>query len=90
MDREELNYKLNKIYDELISIKLKIDRIEDYKHREEAEKKKNEAECQIREIDYMDNNRWRYEEEMKREFNPRWAENIAEERAREEAKVEEI
>ena len=84
MSREELNFKLNKIYNEIIGIRIDLDKMQDVQKRREAEEKKNQAEWTLRELDSADDNRWQYREELRKEFNPNWCE------PRPEEKVEEI
>ena len=69
MEKEELNYKLNKIYDEVLAIRMQLEEQEEREKRNEAKMKKEEAEWTLRELEQMDSHRFHYRDELRESFN---------------------
>ena len=72
MNKEELYFKLNNIYEEIIDIKCKLERQELEKRKKEAEESKKLAEGELREVEYQLNDIWSYKEKKYEAFNRRF------------------
>ena len=72
MNKEELNFKLCKIYEEIINIEYKLERQELEKRKKEAEESKRIAERELMEAEYQLNDFWTYKERKYEGFNPRF------------------
>ena len=66
---ERIEAKLDMIYEQLFNIQWKLDKIENYRRKEEANNKKRDAEMELEEIHYRENDYWNLKEQKMREFN---------------------
>ena len=70
MSKEErIEAKLGMIYEQLFNIQWKLDEIENNKRKENANNKKRDAEMELEEIHYRENDYWNLKEQKMREFN---------------------
>ena len=69
MNKEELNYKLNMIYEELMTIKEKLEKQERDKRKEKAMEQIEFAKREIKESEYLDNDWYNIREKRIQEFN---------------------
>lgn len=69
MSKEELYFKLNKIYEGIINIEFKLEKQELEKRKKEVKESKELAEIELREVEYQLNNYWNFRDDKQREFN---------------------
>lgn len=74
MNNEMLEHKLNMIFNEVLDIKWKLEKIENQKRKKEAQESKRLAEREITEVVYQENDYWNYRERIQKEFNQRFGE----------------
>lgn len=74
MKKEELDYKLNMIFGELISIKEMLENQEKDKRKVKAQEQIEYGNREIEEIRYMDTQKWDIRQNKIREFNTRFEE----------------
>lgn len=70
MSKEErIEMKLGMIYEQLININWKLEKMELNKRKEEAEGNKRWSERELEAIHYQENDYWNVKEQKMREFN---------------------
>lgn len=70
MSKEErIEMKLGMIYEQLININWKLEKMELKKREEEAKESKRMFERELEEIHYQENDYWNVKEQKMREFN---------------------
>lgn len=75
MNKEELNNKLNMIFEELLEIHEKLIEQDMEKQRYKAKVKIEDAERHLKELDYRENRKWEDRHKITERFNERfeWA-----------------
>ena len=75
MSKEErIERKLGMIYEQLININWKLEKMELNKRKEEAKERKRMFERELEEIHYQENDYWNVKEQKMREFNINYGE----------------
>ena len=69
MNKEELNYKLNMIFEEIMNIKGKLEEQERKQRKEKAEEKLEYSRRELHELEYMSNEWWNIRDKRIDEFN---------------------
>ncbi len=72
MNKEELNYKLNMIFEELLTIHEKIEELDMEKQRLKAKERIEDGERNLQELDYRISRKWEDREKRVKEFNTRF------------------
>ena len=77
MNKEELKYKLNMIFEELLTIHEKIEELDMEKQRLKAKEIIEDEERHLQELDYRRSRKWEDREKRVKEFNQRfeWADS---------------
>ena len=74
-----LSHKLGMIYDELLDIRWKLEKLELDKRKKKAEESKRFSERELEEVHYQENDFWNFKEKRIKEFNYRFDEMIEKE-----------